>query len=229
MSHRSAGCTVERVTILGLRRWGVRSMAAVVILLASCVGPAATAPGSTGSGSASTAPASAASPPPSVSPSPSRAARHGIGISRAAVIAAVDAEMGPGFWVWGPERVGKDGSVSVVGAPPGGHVDRNVTLEGPAGELTGIVVYGPPIESIGDARLPLAILRASVPSAEAWFTASFGQPNGPQASTFGTLTVAWIRHDVMYESHLSALFIVGDPIPGVPMPIPTPTLRPAPS
>lgn len=196
----------------------------VIVLIAvagGCLGPGS----SDGSGLVS-APttesltAAIGSASPIVSPAPS----HGIGVSRAAVEAAVDAELGPGAIVWSPERVA-GGSTEVDGKPKAQLSDVAVILQGPADDLVLVGLQGSPVTTSEEAHLVLAVIRATVPAAEDWLRASLGQPTARMFKAFDSVNVIWGR-DVMINDGRWSMLYVTSTLPALPGGVTYPPVMP---
>lgn len=204
-----------------LRRLGAAALPAA-ILVAGCVGPG-------GGQNPEPAAANAASAGATASAIQAATPLPGIGTSRAAVIAAVDAVLGAGKIAWKPERLMSDGTPIVEGGAPLGQVFRQrARLAGPAGNLTFIEIGDDPATSVEQAGLALAVLRVSVPAAEDWFRKSFSEAPTFERETFGTLTVGWARDIAYNDGEWSILIVSAVPLGPGTSPLPNPSAPPIP-
>lgn len=136
-----------------------------------------------------------------------------MGISRAQVIEAVDSELGTGTIVWQDEAVLKDGSVYVDGATPifADPPERSIRLFGPADNLTGLELFDPPAATLQDARLSIAILRATRPAAVAWLTSTIkgvAHEAELEYQVFDGISVGWSRHWTIFDGSYGLLVLL---------------------
>lgn len=218
----------------------LRSVVLAALIVAGCVGPAAGDPAATTSPATaspiamlSAAPTATSAPTPKGSPghTPRPTPSHGMGVRRDAVVAAVEAALGPSGIEWHPERIAKDGTPVLEGGTPSGRDGLVfVSIIGPADDIWGVQSADRPARTVADAALALAILRATAPGAETWFRASFGEtPTEPSPFTkVGDLSVGWARELVLFDGHISYLAVSVIDLAPAPTPTPRPTPVPTP-
>jgi len=172
---------------------------AAILLLTACSQPGSKNQGSSEHSSAPVTPAATL--------------KAGIGVSRAAVMAAVDAAIAPKTLVWGPEARMRDGTPEVIGRPADRLSRAGVRLVGSADDLIAIEVGDDPATTPTEAHLAFAVVHVAVPEAEEWLRAGLIQPPGFQHESFDGITLVWGPNVIVTEAHESILEIIAGELP----------------